>query len=587
MAGRTLDLDAILQPDTLAHQIAREYDEWNTLRNGWLEEKRELQNYIFATDTRTTSNSTLPWKNSTTLPKLTQIRDNLHANYMAALFPNSDWLVFETDREEDQEKAKVVAEYMKHKLRDSDFEVTVSRLIYDYIDTGNVFASSKFVTDTYEDEEGNRTTAYAGPRAVRISPYDIVFNPVASTFEKTPKIIRQIYSVGELQRLSEENPDYAFFKDYMPQMLEYRRAVATTSKNDRLKGTVMVADGFSDIHHYYGSQYVEVLEFHGDIYDAYENKLHTNRIITVVDRNRVVRNIVNPSWTGKSRIKHGGWRLRPDNLYAMGPLDNLVGMQYRIDHLENLRADAFDMIAYPMVKVVGVVDDFEFRPNEKIYVGEEGDVTFLSPDATVLQADTQIALLEQRMEEMAGAPKQAMGIRTPGEKTKYEVQTLENAAGRIFQSKIAHFERTVLEPLINDMLELSRRNMDGSETIKVIDDEFSLAVFRTVTKEDLTVKGTLRAKGARHFARKANMLQNLTNLANSALGQDPGINSHFSGYKIAQLIEDLLEVEKYDLVEKDIRIAEEVERQRMISAGQQQLQEEGAMPPMPPEGMPQ
>ena len=46
-----------------------------------------------------------------------------------------------------------------------------------------------------------------------------------------------------------------------------------------------------------------------------------------------------------------GWRPRPDNLYAMGPLDNLVGMQYRIDHLENLKSDVFDQIAYPILKI--------------------------------------------------------------------------------------------------------------------------------------------------------------------------------------------------------------------------------------------
>jgi hypothetical protein len=27
----------------------------------------------------------------------------------------------------------------------------------------------------------------------------------------------------------------------------------------------------------------------------------------------------------------------------MGPLDNLVGLQYRIDHLENAKADALDL----------------------------------------------------------------------------------------------------------------------------------------------------------------------------------------------------------------------------------------------------
>lgn len=49
------------------------------------------------------------------------------------------------------------------------------------------------------------------------------------------------------------------------------------------------------------------------------------------------------NWLGKTSIVHAGWRYRPDNLWAMGPLDNIVGMQYRIDHLENLKADAMDL----------------------------------------------------------------------------------------------------------------------------------------------------------------------------------------------------------------------------------------------------
>ena len=146
----------------------------------------------------------------------------------------------------------------------------------------------------------------------------------------------------------------------------------------------------------------------------------------------------------------------------MGPLDNLVGMQYRIDHLENLKADVFDMIAHPIAKVQGFVEDFSFGPGEKIYVGEDGNVEFMRPDTTALNADTQIAILENKMEEMAGAPRQAMGIRTPGEKTAFEVQTLDNASSRVFMNKVSYFERNFLEPLINDMLELSRRNMEIS-----------------------------------------------------------------------------------------------------------------------------
>ena len=86
MAGETLDIENIVEPEVLAVEIANRWREWDTLRNTKIQEWKELRNYVYATDTRTTSNSKLPWTNSTTTPKLTQISDNLHANYFSALF---------------------------------------------------------------------------------------------------------------------------------------------------------------------------------------------------------------------------------------------------------------------------------------------------------------------------------------------------------------------------------------------------------------------------------------------------------------------------------------------------------------------
>ena len=144
MAGQTIDLKTLLYDrEYLASAISLKYDEWQILRQNWLDEKRELRNYLFATDTRSTSNSQLPWKNSTTVPKLTQIRDNLHANYLAALFPNADWLEWEGDSKESQiaEKSEAIENYMKTKHRQSNAESVFSRLLLDYIDYGNCFAT--------------------------------------------------------------------------------------------------------------------------------------------------------------------------------------------------------------------------------------------------------------------------------------------------------------------------------------------------------------------------------------------------------------------------------------------------------------
>jgi hypothetical protein len=578
MAGRTLDIkDVVGSSDRLAVHIAMEFQRWNTMRDAWLAEKREVRNYIFATDTTKTTNQTLPWKNSTTIPKLCQIRDNLHANYMAALFPNPDWLVWEGDDEdsETKEKRKIILDYMRNKLRQSNFETNVSEMVYDFIDFGNVISTTEYVNESREVEEGEVLPGYVGPLAQRISPYDVVFNPAAVSFERSPKIVRSIKSLGEIAADIEDHPEQGYMKDVFTKINMVRKSVQGLSSSDLGNSEAYVIDGFGSILEYYQSGYVEILEFHGDLWDIDNQELLKNYVITIADRLHILRKKPNPSWRGQS-MRHAGWRLRPGNLWAMGPLDNLVGMQYRIDHLENLKADVFDQIAYPIAKVKGFVEDWDFEPGARIYVGDEGDVEFLRPDTTVLNADTQIALLEARMEDMAGAPRQAMGIRTPGEKTAFEVQSLDNASSRIFQNKIQYFEINHLEPLLNDMLEQARRNMDVSDVVRTLDDEFGTALFETITKEDLAARGKLRPVGARHFAARANKFQNLVNLTNSSIGQDPAVNVHISGFKLAQIVEELLDIEKFGLVIENIRVAEQLTTQRLVNTGSEALDAEVA-----------
>lgn len=553
MAGNTLDIEQIISPDNLASEIANKWTEWDNYRGAWVEEKKELRNYLYATSTQTTANAMLPWSNSTTTPKLTQIMDNLHANYFAALFPSRKWMRWESDTKEDggAQKANVVESYLYHKQDKSNFVNTVSELLYDYIIYGNCFAKVEHVREVVEAPDGSVNTKYVGPKLHRISPFDIVFNPAASSFEDTPKIIKSIKTLGEIKKLSETDPEYA---QVFTRMIDNRHTVMSSSETK--KGEAYIADGFSSIEHYYGSDYVEVLTFYGDMYDTQTETLMKNRKIVVLDRAYVLSNEQGESWFGKPAIFHVGWRPRPDNLYAMGPLDNLVGLQYRIDHLENLKADVFDQIAYPIKIIRGEVEEFTWEPGAEIYAGEEGDVSYLTPDTTALQADFQIDVLQNRMEELAGAPKQAMGIRTPGEKTAFEVQSLQNSASRIFEHKTAHFERVFLEPILNAMLEIGRRYMDRTETIRGIEDRTNKVYFLDITKADILGQGKLIPIGARHFAERARRIQNITQLM-QVKASDPTVAPHLSGKVIARILSQ--ELGEEDMFGENIAVQEQLE----------------------------
>lgn len=563
----TLDLEHLLNPDNLAGEIAKKFDEWNTYRRPWLEEKKELRNFLYATDTKTTTNAKLPWSNSTTTPKLCQVYDNLKANYTAALFPNTNWMRWEAKdlSGANEQKRNVIQAYMQNKLRQGDFEEVVDKIVDDFIIYGNCFGTVEFSTE-YNVVDEEPIPGYTGPKLKRISPHDIVFNPTAASFENTPKIIRSIVSLGDMKVMIEQGDDT--YADVFDKVMHNRKTVSMYTDFDKTEG--YIADGFSSIQQYYGSSYCEILTFYGDIYDVAEDKLKVNRKISVVDRAYIIEDEEIASWLGKVPIFHSGWRSRPDNLYAMGPLDNLVGMQYRIDHLENLKADVFDQIALPMLKIRGDVEDFDYQPGGRIYMGEEGDVAPLVPDATALQADLQIQQLENKMEELAGAPRQAMGIRTPGEKTAFEVQTLQNAASRIFQHKASKFESEFVEPVLNAMLESARRNMQTADVIRVLDDFTGATLFKSVTKEDITAKGKIIPMGARHFAERAQRVQQLNQLLQ--IMQNPAVGAHISGKAVAKIL--AYELGEQDIYGENIAVEEQKNLQTAMNDSEADMMEE-------------
>jgi hypothetical protein len=568
---QVLEIKGACEPELMAKEIASRWHVWKTDRAQWEKEKRELRDYIFATDTTKTTNKTLPWKNSTTTPKITQIRDNLHANYMSALFPNRDWFEWIPGNQDATkiEKAKAIKSYMQNKLDRSGFYKTISQLLYDYIDYGNAFAEATYINQNHDNPVTGAFAVYHGPMINRVSPMDLVFDITATNFRNTPKITRALVSMGTLVKEGQANAAYTWAPKALEMATKFRLDMANFQVEDINKHSGIQVDGFGSFNNYLNSGIIEFLEFEGDIYDPMTKTMLIGHRVIVMDRKHVVHCEPFQSWLGTSSKEHVAWRLRPDNLLGMGPLDNLVGMQYRIDHLENLKADVFDQIAHPVIYKQGYVEDFTWGPGEQINGDAESQVNILRPDTTALNADFQIQSLMAIMEEMAGAPKQAMGIRTPGEKTAFEVGELSNAAGRIFQVKVAWFEEQIVEPLLNQMLELSRRNLEVTDVISVIDDDFGVVEFKSITQEDIQTQGTLTPVGAKHFARQNQLAQNLMGFINSAAYADEMVKAHVSSIKLAKTIESLLDIEEFGLVIPNVRIAEQLELQQQQTSAQE------------------
>jgi hypothetical protein len=584
MSDKVAELQDFVASDDTASFVANMWVTYNNQRRNKIAEWTEIRNYIFATDTRSTSNSALPWKNSTTLPKLCQIRDNLHANYLSAMFPNDDWLQWQGYTQDDalKAKAKTIEAYMANKTRIGGFRTEVSKMILDYIDYGNAFAMPSFEERYKEMPDGTLVPDFIGPKSHRLSPLDIVFNPLASTFKDTFKIVRSMKSLGELKKLAMDNPEQSFWEDAIARRLDIRNRMGQYSVEDFDKAIGFEIDGFGSMYEYMQSDYMEILEFYGNFHDKNTGVLETDRVITIVDRGMVVRNEPMPQWYGGSPVDHVGWRVRQDNLWAMGPLDNLVGLQYRLDHLENLKADAMDLLIHPPMIIKGEVEEFTWGPGVEIFIDEgDSDVRELGKNASnVFNANSEMQLIEDRMELYAGAPREAMGVRSPGEKTAFEVDQLQSAAGRIFQEKSTHFEIELLEPQLNKMLEGSQRNMKVEDVIRIMDNDIGAEVFKSVTANDITANGNLRPVGARHFAKQSKDLRNLADVFNTPIGEL--VKPHTSAIELTKFIDDTMGLQGYNIFSPNVNVKEQE-----ATAVETGISEENVQAQLAPENAPE
>jgi hypothetical protein len=114
--------------------------------------------------------------------------------------------------------------------------------------------------------------------------------------------------------------------------------------------------------------------------------------------------------------------------------------------------------------------------------------------------------------------------------------------------------------------------MVNSTQIKVFDNDFNVASFQMLNPDDITGVGRIKPLAARHFAEKAQMVQNLTNLTGSALWQT--VQPHFSSVKLAKTMEDVLDLKDYEMVMPFVTIAEHAQAQTLAAVAQQQVQQQ-------------
>ena len=562
----------IITKDTLAENIANRWQDLSSQRSVWLHRMKRLRQYLNAPDTAYTDNSSLPWKNKTVVPKLTQIYDNLLAQYMQTIIPDDDWATFESKfPTEEQGIEDKVEQYIQQKLEDSNTREVIRELLSDYIFPGMACVGVEHIHEkTTSFETSKEITKYKGPRAFRVSPHDYVIEPKANSYEESIFIRRRIVPINKVLKHNDSSPLIQYKEDTLNKVIEIRKFLY--DNEEAIKDSGLTIDGFSTPTEYFESGHIEILEFWGDIYDASSGELLENRAIAIVDRMYVLYNVPNPLWNGMRPYAITGWRYRPENLYAQSPLEQLVGMQYRIDHLENLKADIMDLIALPITVVSGTpTEEFKWEPGYIFYAGTEGRVDILAPQANALNADIYIDNYMNLMEEMAGAPKMTSGHRTPGEKTKFEVSVLEQGANKMYLEKITHFEDTLIEPMLNLFYVILAMNFDGNDILRYFDSDTQTLEMINVNKEQVIRDGKVKPTGSKNYRQKVKDIAEIQQ-AIAVMNSSEATQMHIDGYAIDKALEQKLDFEKYNIVKKFKFVTDRVDAQGVAQRATEEAQ---------------
>lgn len=570
----TLEIKILQEPESLAIAIANKFVAWENSRDKWYRNARETLENLYATSTDEIYNQPHDTDNKTHIPKMTQIRDMLITYYLDAMFGLPDYIEWEPydSNSTDVSTKNTLKNITKQMLDDSGFKETIRQIVEDYVDYGNAFATVVPYVNTLRD-----SIIYSGPKVVRLNPMDIFFDPLATSFEKSPKIIRTVLTLGELLQSTESMPnDGNMYKEALNKAIQKRKdiySMLTNSNRDSIVDDMCRIAGFDSWSQYYQSDTVELLTFYGDLYDIESNKLYKSSRIVIMDRSYVLLNEPITDHGFGCNIFKSGWRDRKDNLWSMSPLDNIKGMQFMIDFLENKRADVFNFIANPIIVTQGDAEMPEYLyPGAHVGLDTDATLTFARPDATALQADLYVDRYIALMEEMAGMPKEAMGFRTPGEKTAFEVSQLNTAASRLFNEKVHKFELEMLEPLLTLMIRVFMEDNNRVIMVKRVT-ENGTEIFEEVSLDELKAEGRFIATGSTTYTEKAKIAQTLMQLSNTALYADQLVSNWINPEAVAKALIYSTGLDKFDnILQKDARVTAELQMRQTAEVATQMLE---------------
>lgn len=561
-------------------------DRWVTL---WEQRKKlrsmdhEVQEYLHATSTKGTANQKdhEGQGHTTNIPMLYKTKEMLVALYMDMIFPSTSYMKWTGQAAVDKKtvsKGQATAEYMRKKMAYRPNAKAALQLITDFVERGRVASLTGFERVMRENKVGTKDVYYEGPTIKRLHPESYVFDVTATDVQSTPKIIRQVYPMAQIMRMHEDGSKI-YTKEIMNKLTSRRRESQAGFSEDRAKYITMNMHGLGNYSAYLQSGNVEVLVFLGDLYDNVSNTLLRDQHILIVDRADVLYQETSTMITGDNFHYHV-YEPFENTLGGLGPLHKVVGLQYALNHTQNMKANAVDLEVKPPTKFMGGDATQEIEPGARLIMDTDEDISFLNVQTQALQLNNDQSFTMGMYEQVTGIPSELSGIRTPGEKTATEHNSIISSGQRIPLTKAKYFEQFFWEPILQSMLEIAKENMQGTDFVAILNTETGQQDFMEVGRDDLAASGDIAPIGARGLAEESRALREFLEITqNPVMAQL--LQPHISGKQLARKVEKSLNWEHSGVLRDFVQLTEQAELQDLATVADQKGQEHQLTPEDP------
>jgi hypothetical protein len=454
--------------ETLAQDIVNKFNHSLTWRNPFKEKwDRFYKMYRSYLD-----DTAYPWQSNVWVPYSFSTIETL-APRMVARRPQIDVMPREAADEEyaDIQSKLIDFEWEAMKADDIIEDAVKSQLMYGTAILKMFWKTEKAdvvkkeqVDETFPElgtvEEEVETTIFDGPTMELVDLYDFFWDPRAIDMESARWVAHRMYRTFEhLEQLQKEG----VYKNV--KLLEEATMLSADDEKSARRGTLGVAMPDELDQKNEGKRMIELIEYWED-----------DRVVTVANRNIVIRDEANPYRHGKKPFVRLIDQSVPHEFLGIGELEPIETLQYELNDRRNQRMDNVTLVLNRMWKVKNGanVDEDELVSDAGgvVHTDDMNGIEDLSmPDVTSSSYNEE-TLIKGDIQQTTGVSDFTRGIGSEslGNDTATGISLIQEAGNARFRLKIRNLE-SAIEEMGRMMVSLNEQFLSEEKVIRIMGDD--------------------------------------------------------------------------------------------------------------------